>query len=254
MNRRSCSSASTSFSKARSATPERVVWVTAPPSSSWRHGLVGHRLHHVGAGDEHVGAVLHHEDEVGHRRRIDGAAGAGAHDRARSAARRPRPARCAGRPRHSRRARRRPPGCARRRESLRPTTGAPTFIAWSMTLQIFSACASRERAAEHGEILAEGEDQAAVHRAVAGDDAVARDLLLGHAEIVRAVLDEHVPFLEGAGIEQQLEPLARGELALGVLRLRRGARRRRRAPPRAYPRAGEESPASALRFSAAGAG
>jgi hypothetical protein len=26
--------------------------------------------------------------------------------------------------------------------SLMPMTGAPTFIAWSMTLQIFSACAS----------------------------------------------------------------------------------------------------------------
>ena len=31
------------------------------------------------------------------------------------------------------------------------------------------------------------------------------------------MLDEEVPFLERAGIEQQFEPLARGELALGVL-------------------------------------
>jgi hypothetical protein len=30
--------------------------------------LVRHGLHHLGAGDEHVGAVLDHEDEVGHRR------------------------------------------------------------------------------------------------------------------------------------------------------------------------------------------
>ncbi len=35
MKRRSSISASTSFSKARSATPDFVVWVTAPPSSSW---------------------------------------------------------------------------------------------------------------------------------------------------------------------------------------------------------------------------
>ena len=76
-----------------------------------------------------------------------------------------------------------------------------------------------ERAAEHGEILAEGEDEAAIDQAVAGDHAVARDLLLLHAEIVAAVLDEHVPLLEGAGIEQQLQPLARGELALLVLLL-----------------------------------
>ena len=27
-------------------------------------------------------------------------------------------------------------------ESFRPITGAPTFMAWSITLQIFSACAS----------------------------------------------------------------------------------------------------------------
>ncbi len=33
------------------------------------------------------------------------------------------------------------------------------------------------------------------------------------------MLDEHVPFLEGAGVEEQLQSLARGELALGVLRL-----------------------------------
>ena len=42
--------------------------------------LVGDGLDHVRAGDEHVGAVAHHEDEVGHGRRIDGTAGAGAHD------------------------------------------------------------------------------------------------------------------------------------------------------------------------------
>ena len=42
--------------------------------------LVGDGLHHIGAGDEHVARVAHHEDEIGHRRRIDVAAGARAHD------------------------------------------------------------------------------------------------------------------------------------------------------------------------------
>ncbi len=42
--------------------------------------LVGDGLDHVGPGDEHVAGVLHHEDEVGHGRRIDVAAGAGPHD------------------------------------------------------------------------------------------------------------------------------------------------------------------------------
>ena len=75
-----------------------------------------------------------------------------------------------------------------------------------------------EAAAEHREVLAEDEDQSAIHGTEARDHAIAGDLLLGHAEIVRAMLDEHAPFLEGAGIEQHLETLARGELALGVLR------------------------------------
>jgi hypothetical protein len=39
-----------------------------------------------------------------------------------------------------------------------------------------------------------------------------------HAEIGRAMLDEHVEFLERAPIEQKLEALARRELAPPVLR------------------------------------
>src|ERR1700746_4100175 len=77
----------------------------------------------------------------------------------------------------------------------------------------------RERPAEHGKVLAEGEDEPAVHRAVSRHHAVTGNLVLGHAEILAAVLDEHVPLLEGAGIEEQLQALARGELALGMLRL-----------------------------------
>ena len=76
-----------------------------------------------------------------------------------------------------------------------------------------------ERAAEHGEVLAEHEHQAAVDHSVAGDHAVARNLLLGHAEVDRAVLDEHVPLFEGVVVQQQLDALARGELALGMLRV-----------------------------------
>jgi hypothetical protein len=62
-------------------------------------------------------------------------------------------------------------------------------------------------------------DRAAVDGAPAGDDAVAGDLLLLHAELVRAVLDEHVELLERAFVEQELDALAGGELAALVLRL-----------------------------------
>ena len=76
-----------------------------------------------------------------------------------------------------------------------------------------------ERAAEDREILAEDEHHPAVDRAVAGDHAVARHGLLVHAEVVAAVPLEHVPFLERIGVEQELDALAGGELALGVLRV-----------------------------------
>src|SRR5471030_2633095 len=52
-----------------------------------------------------------------------------------------------------------------------------------------------------------------------GHHAVARDLLALHAEVGRAVLDEHVVFLERARIEQHVDALARRQLALGMLRL-----------------------------------
>ena len=54
---------------------------------------------------------------------------------------------------------------------------------------------------------------------IAGDDAVARDLLLLHAEVDRAVLDEHVELLERILVHEQFDALAGGELAALVLRL-----------------------------------
>src|SRR6185312_622578 len=66
-----------------------------------------------------------------------------------------------------------------------------------------------------------GEDEglAAVDRAPAGDDTVARHLGLLHAEFGRAVLDEHVELLERALVEQELDALAGGQFAAGMLRL-----------------------------------
>src|SRR3546814_12825251 len=63
----------------------------------------------------------------------------------------------------------------------------------------------RERAAEHREVLAEHEDQPPVDGAVASHHAVAGDFLLLHAEVEAAVLDIHVPLLEGALVEQDLQ-------------------------------------------------
>ena len=182
-----------------------------------RHDLVGHRLHHVGAGDEHVARILHHEDEVGHRRRVDRAARAGAHDEAEL--------------RHHAAgedvalehlgiaAQARDPlldaGAARVVEADHRCADLQRHV---HHLADLLRVAFRQRAAEHGKVLAENKDQPPVDRARSSDDTVARDDLLLHPEIDAVMLDVHVEFLEATFIEQHVEPFARGQLALGVLR------------------------------------
>src|SRR5690606_37881271 len=76
-----------------------------------------------------------------------------------------------------------------------------------------------QRTAEDGEILAEDIDLAAVDGAPAGHHAIAGDLLFGHAEVRRAVRDEHVEFVKRAFVEQHLDALAGSKLAFRVLRI-----------------------------------
>ena len=102
-------------------------------------------------------------------------------------------------------------------ESFRPMTGAPVLSARSMILTIFLRVGFRKRPAEDREILREDVGRAAVDQAVAGDEAVAVDDLFLHAEIAAAMADQLVGFLERAFVEQQIDALARGELAFLVL-------------------------------------
>ena len=75
-----------------------------------------------------------------------------------------------------------------------------------------------DRPAQHREILRIDIDHAPVDRAPAGDHAVTGVAGLFHAEIVRPVDDEHVEFFKTALVQQQLDPFACGQLALGMLR------------------------------------
>ena len=178
--------------------------------------LVRDGLHHVRTGDEHVGAVLHHEHEIGDGRRVDGAAGAGTHDQ----------------------------------RDLRDHAGGEHValedlgIAAQRSHAFLDACAAGiveaddrctdlhrlvhdladlfgmrfgQGAAKYREVLAEHEYQPAVDGAVTDDHAVTDDLLVGHAEVGAAMLDEHVPFFEAALVEQQVDALAGAQLALGML-------------------------------------
>ena len=74
-----------------------------------------------------------------------------------------------------------------------------------------------ERSAEGREVLRVDGDGAAVDRADAGDDRVAVGARLLHAERGGAVAHVLVELDEAAGVDEQLDALARGELALRVL-------------------------------------
>ena len=102
-------------------------------------------------------------------------------------------------------------------ESLRPITGAPTFIAWSMTLQIFSAWVSDSEPPKTVKSLREDEHQTAVDGAVADHDAVAGifSALSMPKSVQRCSLNRS--HSSKAGIEQQLDAFAGRQVALGVL-------------------------------------
>ena len=183
-----------------------------------RDGLVGHGLHHVGTGDEHVARVLHHEDEVGHRRRVDVAAGARAHDDG--------DLRDDAGGHHV--AREHLAVAAEGVDALLDAGAAGVEQADDrrtvlqrhvLDLGHLAGVAARQRAAHDGEVLGEDVDDAPVDGAPAGDDAVAGGLLLLHAEVGAGVLDEGVELLEGVLVHQQLDALAGGQLAALVLRV-----------------------------------
>ena len=144
--------------------------------------LVRHGLDHVGAGHEHVARLLHHHDEVGDRRRVDRAAGARAHDR--------------GDLRHhagGERVAQEDVGVAAERDDAFLDARAAGVVEADdrravahrhvHDLADLRGVGFRQRAAEHGEVLREGVDDAAVDAAVAGDHAVAGNDLLLHPEV-----------------------------------------------------------------------
>jgi hypothetical protein len=181
-----------------------------------RHLLVGDRLHDVRAGHEHVGGISHHDDEVGHGRRIDGTARAGPHD--------DRDLRDHARGQH---VALKDLGItaqrghallnARAARVVEPDDRRPHLDGLVHDLANLFRVRLGERTAENREVLTEDEDRATVDRAVSGHHTVARNALLGHVEVLAAVLDEHVPLLEGALVEHNLQTFARRQLALAVL-------------------------------------
>ena len=200
------------------ATPLVELCVVAPPSVFLGDVFVGDGFDDVGSGDEHVAGLVDHEDEVGEGGGVDGSAGAGAHDGGdlRDDA--------AGE-----RVAQEDIGVAAEREDaflnaraagiVEADDGGAGFEREVHDLDDLLGVGFRERAAEDGEVLREDVGRAAVDEAVAGDEAVAVDDLLVHAEIAAAVADEFVDFFEGAFVEQEVDAFAGGELAFFVLAL-----------------------------------
>ena len=185
-----------------------------------RHLLPGHRLHHVGAGDEHVRGALDHEHEVRHRGRVDGAAG--------------------GRPHHQADLRDHAGGLHVPPEDLRVAGQRDDALLDPRAARVVDAdhrAAELGRqvhdladllgerlgqaAAEDREVLREDEDLAAEDRPVAGHDGIAVRPPLHHPEVRVAVAHEAVELDERAGIEELLEPLVGEQLPLRPLALDR---------------------------------
>ena len=180
--------------------------------------LVGDGLDHVRARDEHVGRVARHENKIRDRRRIDRAAGAGAHNRAdlrdHTAGKRIAQENFGvARERHHSLLNARAAGIVQADDGRALAQGEIHDFG------DFRGVGFGERAAEDGEILREDVDQAAGDAAVAGDEAVAGRTLRFHAEIVGVVADEFVELFERAFIEQQVDAFAGAELALLVFAL-----------------------------------
>ena len=165
------------------------------------HVLAGHRLDHVGAGDEHVAGALHHEGEVGDGRGVDRAARARPHDQ--------RDLRDDAGGHH---VAVEDLGEQAERDHALLDAGAAAVVdpddrAAGLQRVIHDlddllAVDLAERPAEHGEVLAEHADRAPVHGAVPGDHAVPVRPGGLDAEVVRPVPGQLVELGERARVEQ----------------------------------------------------
>ena len=183
-----------------------------------RHLLPGHRAHDVRSGDEHLRLAVDHHDEIGQGGGVHMAAGIRAHDQ--------RDLRDdAGQVHVSFEDLR----VQAQRDNAFLDPGATTLVDADdrspglqreiQDLDDLLAVHLAERTAEHPDVLGEDADVAAVHGAVAGDNAITVGAVLRQPEVRRAMPGEGVELDERSGIEQQIDAFPGGELALGVLAL-----------------------------------
>src|ERR1043166_7623924 len=181
-----------------------------------RYVFVRDGLNHVGAGDEHVGGVLHHDVDVADDRKMYGAARAWSHDATDL---------------------RNDTGCqsvaqkdvsvaaeaddafldARATGIVEANDRRTDFHPHVHDFANFFGVRLRKGTAKYCEVLGEDEDLATVDQAVSGHDAVPRIDLFVQTKITGPMLDQFVELLKCFVVEQKLDPFTRGHLAGRVL-------------------------------------
>ena len=182
------------------------------------HVLAGDGLDDVRARDEHERRLVDHDREVGQRGGVHRAAGRGAHDQRDL--------------RDDAGGVRVPPEDlaveAERDDTLLDARAAAVVDADHRAADLHGhvhdlddllAVDLAERAAEHRRVLGEHADRAAVDGALAGDDAVAVGPVRLQPEVRGAVARHGVELEEAALVEEQVDALAGGLAAAGVLAL-----------------------------------
>src|SRR5690606_851867 len=173
-------------------------------------------FHDLRAGQEHVAVMLHHHREVGQSRRIDCTPGTGTKD--------------PGNLRNDTRRHHIPQedlrvacqtfdplldSCSAR--VVQTDHGRAVFHSHVHDLADLLRKRLREGAAEHGKVLRKNVDETPVDRAVSGDDAVSRILLVRHSESRATVRLEHVKLLETTFIEEHVDTFTRSVSAALML-------------------------------------
>src|SRR5208282_3910866 len=176
-----------------------------------RHLFVGHVLDDVGAGDEHVGGVASHENEIGNRRGVDSAARTRSHDGAELGNH------ATGKSIAQENVRVAREGSyallnARAAGIVQADEGSAVAQGEVHDLADFLRIRFGERAAKHSKILREDVDQAAINAAKAGDKSIAHGASFRGAKIDAAVAHKFIEFLEGALVQQKVNAFARREL------------------------------------------
>ena len=178
--------------------------------------FVRNGFHDVGAGNEHVAFLLHHEDEVGEGGRVAGSAGTRAEY-----------GRDLGYDTRSDGVLVEYRGISREAvhallyagasRVVEGNDGGAVFERELLHFHDFGGVAFAQRTAVCREVIGIDKDQAPVDFAVTGNHAVAGNLFLLHAEVVAAVRDKLVEFVEGALVEQHVDAFTGGHASRLVL-------------------------------------